>query len=672
LESPDYISLAFCSCYILACLLSAVIFLVLLYRLAKWIISLARSVIRGFGASPQQQLVSLGLSCLVFPAVIVGIVQSIIRSLVDLATTVPSEMFNGWNLARGMLRQNQIDAVLSSLAYALAQSWTKGFTLALRDLESVPAVDVLLMIALGSALGLVLKMASRDSVTLDATSQTRSNGRLQDIAFFGILGIATYLSIGAVAAISVLQNPTKVTEDIGATRLKELLENDRQSSESAFEKLSVASPFSDLEKALASESDPSIRNLEGSVSGWSITRDEILKVREDFVSGLRKKRDDNISLAVISYQVENIDRKGGRESGQYFLDLKNWYNRTLGTMAREISDYTDAVNSMEVFWKQISSPLLESLNEKNADETPEARAKRITGGFVSGIQSSSNGITVLLSQIKIPSHQEDPMPQRRTLGSDLGIFSWLASWILRTESLPLALIVGMIGFGLLGSASSTFIRERADQKSGQPLVRDLTGVIIRGLSAAILVFLAVEGGLAVFGVASSGPSPEPNPFVIFLTCLVAAVFSETVWNAASERLCDALRQRAERHERQAQGIAANPIDGGKSMGAQKEPVKSKSPLELADELRIGWWFVDGVVLDRPEDLSSLGTSQDDVPPNSLISKTYRQIAPTAAAGSAYVSGRSLLHRNPRLPGRIVRHVYLGSLNFAGKGPCPRH
>ena len=100
----------------------------------------------------------------------------------------------------------------------------------------------------------------------------------------------------------------------------------------------------------------------------------------------------------------------------------------------------------------------------------------------------------------------------------------------------------MIGFGLLGSASSTFIREHVTREPGQPLVSDLVGVIIRGLSAAILVFLAVEGRLAIFGVPSGAPSPEPNPFVIFLTCLVAAVFSEVVWQAASKRLREALRR----------------------------------------------------------------------------------------------------------------------------------
>jgi hypothetical protein len=58
------------------------------------------------------------------------------------------------------------------------------------------------------------------------------------------------------------------------------------------------------------------------------------------------------------------------------------------------------------------------------------------------------------------------------------------------------------------------------------LVSDLTAVVIRGVSAAIVVFLAVEGGLAIF----SANGGEPNPYVLLLTCLVAAVFSEHIWS----------------------------------------------------------------------------------------------------------------------------------------------
>lgn len=51
------------------------------------------------------------------------------------------------------------------------------------------------------------------------------------------------------------------------------------------------------------------------------------------------------------------------------------------------------------------------------------------------------------------------------------------------------------------------------------------------MSAAIVVFLAVKGGLAAFAVDAG----EPNAYVLFFTCLIGAVFSEDVWAWARKR-----------------------------------------------------------------------------------------------------------------------------------------
>ena len=127
---------------------------------------------------------------------------------------------------------------------------------------------------------------------------------------------------------------------------------------------------------------------------------------------------------------------------------------------------------------------------------------------------------------------EPPLP-----GSNLGPFSLVSGWLLRTRSLDLALIIGMLGFGLLGSAAATFVRERKGnvvppRDQPKPIVEDLAGVLIRGLSAAIIVFLAALGGLAILG---TGPT-DPNPYVLFLGCLIGAVFSQKVWGWAYEWL----------------------------------------------------------------------------------------------------------------------------------------
>jgi hypothetical protein len=109
---------------------------------------------------------------------------------------------------------------------------------------------------------------------------------------------------------------------------------------------------------------------------------------------------------------------------------------------------------------------------------------------------------------------------------------WFAGWLLSTRALALALIVGVLGFGLLGPAVSTFVWERKGGElkrgAGSPIVEHLPGALLRGLSPAIIVFLAALGGLSIFGMEPS----EPNPYVLFLASLIGAVFSQEVWGWA--------------------------------------------------------------------------------------------------------------------------------------------
>lgn len=151
--------------------------------------------------------------------------------------------------------------------------------------------------------------------------------------------------------------------------------------------------------------------------------------------------------------------------------------------------------------------------------TQSNRSKEIDKSYVDAGNSCSTKQTVI------------DIPSRQNLGGYLGVFGAAAQWLLKTESMPLALIAGLLGFGLLGAACSTFIRNYARRAGGEPLVPDLASVFIRGVSAAILIFLGVYGGLAVFSSGGAGP----NPYVVLFTCLVAAVFSEDAWAWGGQR-----------------------------------------------------------------------------------------------------------------------------------------
>ncbi len=282
-------------------------------------------------------------------------------------------------------------------------------------------------------------------------------------------------------------------------------------------------------------SGPELSYLEMTVNNWRSNRQRLMQTYKTFLENVKVQQKSTMNSAIQTYEVGNLDRKGNKERVQYFLEISDWYNNQSSALDRDLSGCLRRIQEMDRSWQSWADGLATSLQDARGSE----------GLMLSGTGPLSEAYSDALRACPISVSFEGGVPARPKLGesSYLGPFGFVASWLLRTESLPLALITGLLGFGLLGSACSTFIRERIKKKDGSPLdsesgrdaggaVRDLTGIVIRGLSAAVVVFLAVEGGLAIFAAGGS----EPNPYVLLLTCLVAAVFSETIWEWAQREL----------------------------------------------------------------------------------------------------------------------------------------
>lgn len=73
---------------------------------------------------------------------------------------------------------------------------------------------------------------------------------------------------------------------------------------------------------------------------------------------------------------------------------------------------------------------------------------------------------------------------------------------------------------------------KVQMTEGSSLSENVLSVTIKGFSAAIVVFLAARGGLAVL---SHGKS-APNPLILFLFGFIGAVFSEPIWNWSKKRI----------------------------------------------------------------------------------------------------------------------------------------
>ena len=238
--------------------------------------------------------------------------------------------------------------------------------------------------------------------------------------------------------------------------------------------------------------------------------------------GIDNRRSDALSIYLL-----NLKRIGSRERDVHFLQLLTWYRSSNELAASALTTCVSHAKQADDSAKIWSHDVAGLLQQRNA-----------TGWTKAALDGEGAQRTRQYYYEAVPPCRAvtpaAPAPDRPRLGTGLGPFRLVAQWLLETESLSLALIVGMMGFGLLGSAVSTFVRETQGQQreDGAPLVADLGGVILRGVSAAIVVFLGVKGGLTVF----AGNGSEPNPYVLLLTCLVGAVFSERVWDWAREKI----------------------------------------------------------------------------------------------------------------------------------------
>lgn len=160
---------------------------------------------------------------------------------------------------------------------------------------------------------------------------------------------------------------------------------------------------------------------------------------------------------------------------------------------------------------------------------------------------------------------EDP-PLRPDFGKHLGGAGRMASWLLSAHSEPLTLVTGLVGYGLVGALAARFVRrlrapgagvgaalatgadpgagpeEAAVSAAGSrgptalrlaelrpPGVAEIGEVVFIGFVAAMIVYLAAYGGLAIFSATADGVGAQPNPYAVFATCLVGAAYYPEIW-----------------------------------------------------------------------------------------------------------------------------------------------
>jgi hypothetical protein len=250
------------------------------------------------------------------------------------------------------------------------------------------------------------------------------------------------------------------------------------------------------------------------------------------VNNLMKEQEQRRSKAIDAYKAALLEKTAIKERSKYRAELKAWIQSrwsVFGTVLYYKPRFESIVRGETIQITRIEK-----------DSTLQTNSRLIDSMYTS-LHDATDNWEKNMSELEekvfgIKNMDENnTVPEKPKIGEQYGIFQSMCGWLLRTESMSLALIVGLFGFGLLGSMGSTFIRQRIKKGRDSTMkdpVPNLAAVLVNGISSAIVVFLAVKGMLVIF----SGKDGGMNPYVLFFTCLVAAVFSEDIWKWAQRKL----------------------------------------------------------------------------------------------------------------------------------------
>ena len=234
----------------------------------------------------------------------------------------------------------------------------------------------------------------------------------------------------------------------------------------------------------------------------------------------------------LLYSFDNASQSITVDKGQFFQDevdhFSNFVDESKDNFTRTIENINviDGINlnNYNNAITQIQSAIVQSLADQSIQDS-------------SNISSLSYIYNFALNYSNYPEFVEDKyyddyIPTIEKNGSNWGFFGLMSGYLIRTQSSDLVILMGMFGFGLLGASLFSFSNSGTSKNfiesfKTEPLIPNFGNVLARGFGAALVVYLAAKGGLAIF---SAGTSTDANGYILLLSCFVGAVFSEKVWN----------------------------------------------------------------------------------------------------------------------------------------------
>ena len=510
-----------------------------------------------FGATPQRRLISLGVAVLLFPTAISQAIDAALRFVWGLVYVLLETFAESLPHLERPFRGTDRSA---DDAFEALQRFISDFTreigslvdallarLLLDDLILATAVWAIVAAALGRHDGEAEKPGD---IKLFESWRRLPDGFRANAPLTALLLVGVYLSIAAIVAIPWMQEDRSPAQ-LAESQLEQRLQSSSLSSAKLEEQYPMrygadGDPLTALEENLSAVTLPDDAAKKRIAAGWvrqvrrqlSRFRDREKRLLNDWQSFRQEvvlELEAMQRRALDQFSLSHIGTSASQDKADHFLRITEWYRANVRNSERQLAAFLDFVDGHYEAWSSWGTRTLDSLRWTTGQLESATEPDRVEFELTR-FDARMNGRRL---QRELFQRSASVIPNPPSPGSALGPFGFVARWLLETRSFPLALITGMLGFGLLGAAVTSFVREQPDRKRGEPLVKDLGGVMVRGLSAAIILFLAVEGGLAVFNVGTS----QPNPYVLFFSCLVGAAVSETVWEWARKRFLAGLGRR---------------------------------------------------------------------------------------------------------------------------------
>ena len=569
----------------LVAILLALLVLALAWRVVRYVLLSPFGSWQVFGSSTMARLLGLGVAGLLLPQAVYALVNAPFVLLIELGRSLPNSLRNIVNAPIGSESGDSVpvESVLMRLLDLLQLVSVELTRAADRALQPMPVVDVVLVIALWALAGQALSGITIRSAVGARPRILAAYAALRDEQRY-LLGLCTvfliggFLSIASIVAIPWLKDD-KAPVGLGVDNLQKALEGLAAQPADLQNLLPTefgqrTSPFAPLDTLLAAAagpaaSAPAVEQAAQIVKTNLDARTRALQRAAELRDGVRPQQDRSIQAALRAFEAESSQPMSSQERLFFFREIQRQVGSALAAQLQALVECRRTVESIERDADFASRSVAGSL--QLSVDTPGVRVWDRLGA----LSSLASGYDRACARgPAITAEFVPPEP-----GAGWGPFGKVANWLLRTKSFALALITGMLGFGLLGAAISAFVRTdtRADNRAVPRANGEEVGrVVVRGLSAAVVLFLAVKGGLAILAVGEQ----DPNAYVLFFTCLVGAVFSEDVWTWARAKFLKDLGG-DDQATRQATGAGGDPTDVADAQASQPLPPPAQAPAPTA-------------------------------------------------------------------------------------------